>query len=298
MSRIAYKPPTPVPIKVAIITINFELRDFEIVLTDKYKNKLTKCFSLAKEKKPQFMILPEYSYDDELFDIYSEYSTENDCIIIGGSKLCKINTEKSKCYAVCPVFLPGQPPIMVGKENPTDSEIQLSNDSITRYPFDNTRDFSYLLGEIEIRFSVFICNDFLKNYHNYFSLQKRKDIFFVPQYEMKPNLFIHCAASLSTETETYVFGVNKSKNSVDQKMLLLKSVGTGSLNSSTVNNLYSLGYRKSNYDDYFDKSIIYDIDGPVLLVLDIDLGAPSPLPHTRSRLRSRPNVIPILKMSV
>ncbi len=228
--------PESFKVKIAVVSLSFEF-DFEelhIIWNENVRDKFIKILNSLQEFKPDFVVFPEYMFHLELIDIFKNFSTDNNTVIIGGSVTEKFG---NGYYAFSPIFFPYREYVKVYKKNITWDEIGNSCNKIKEYPDNVTRRFSYNIRNKPIEFAVYICCDFFRE--SLVDENNRFHIYFVPQFEKNPSLFINQAYRHSTELWEYVIGSNVSISNY-------RSIGTSVLNSTIVDALVTHNFREKN----------------------------------------------------
>ena len=283
MSKLVYQPVDDFFIEVSLINLNtlFNEQLFLVEIEEKEQNKIREF--LENVKNSDIICFPEYSYNENLYDIYKSFSDENNVIIIGGSGLEPID---DKFYAYTPVFIPTKDILKVYKKHITIDERTLSKGKLIPYPNPTERDFRIVKNDFDFIFSIFICYDFLQENYN-----ERTDIVFIPQYETSPKHFINTANSIVQGRDNFVFGVNNSDNTS------LRSLGFANLNKSIMDSFIKFKIRKKEYKDNVGEhllehfTLIYDVTEERVLTFRLNLAKPVPKPYNFSRQNYEPNVM-------
>lgn len=282
MSKLVYQPRTDFFIEVNLINLNSMLNDetFEVEISQDSIVKIETFLNNSLESN--IICFPEYTYSEELNDLYRNFSNQYNIIIIGGSGI-EINGNNS--FAYCPIFIPNKELIKVYKKYITIDERTLSSGRLIPYPNATERNFLIQYNEFEYVFSVFICYDFLQETYN-----NRSDIVFIPQFEKSPRHFINSATDIVQGFDNFVFGVNNSNN-------IYRSIGFGNLNSTLINAFTKLKKRKKEYKDDDNNhlnehfAVIYDLTVEQLIKLRINLANPVPKPYNFSYSQYEPTVL-------
>ena len=283
MSKLVYQPADDFFIGVSLINLNtlFNELTFRVEVNEEVLNKIRGF--LDRIKNSDIVCFPEYSYSEDLYDIYKHFSDENNVIIIGGSGLEPISDE---FYAYSPVFIPNKDVFKVYKKHITVDEKLLSKGKLIDYPNPTERDFRIVSNDSEFVFSVFICYDFLQENYN-----KRTDVVFIPQFESSPRHFINEANKIIQLRDNFVFGVNNSDNTS------LRSLGFANLNKSIMNSFIKFKIRKKEYKCNAEEfllehySLVYDVVEERVLTFRINLAKPIPKPYNHSAHNRAPSIM-------
>ena len=283
MSKLVYQPVDDFFIKVSLINLNtlYNELNFCVEVNEEVLSKIRGY--LDNLKTSDIICFPEYSYSEELYDIYKCFSDENNVIIVGGSGLEAID---DKFYAYTPVFIPTKDMRKVYKKHITIKEKTLSRGKLIVYPNPIERDFRIERNDICFVFSVFICYDFLQENYN-----ERTDVVFIPQFESSPKLFINTANLIVQGRENFVFGVNNSDN------ISLRSLGFANLNTTIMDSFIKFKIRKKEYKDNNGEhllehhTLIYDIIEERVLTFRLNLAKPVPKRYNFSYNNYEPNVM-------
>ena len=276
-------------VQVSVCSLNsfFTLNPFSINITAAHRQKVESV--LNNSNGSEFILFPEYTYNEALQNLYQDYSNANNCIIIGGSGLEEVG---ANYYAYSPIFFPNREPINVYKKNITTTETVLSGGRIIGYPNEVQREFSISVNEdTSYTFSVFVCYDFL------IDPKSRTNIIFVPQNEPSPQQFINEADRISKGHESFVLGSNNSNDNH-------RSLGFAILNSQLITALAERGWRQLTYNDgngnlrEFHHTTFYDIQGERLLKFRINIGRPYSLPFTFNFGDHQPVLIPLSDIAI
>lgn len=282
MSKLVYQPRKDSFVEVSIINLNVMLNvdNFEVIVNADSRNKID--VFLEESLNSNIICFPEYSYNAELFNVYKEFSDNNNVIIIGGSGIEQV---ENGFYAFCPVFIPNKDSIKVYKRYVTIEERTNSRGRLLPYPNPTERHFSIEHYDREYVFSIFICYDFLQDRYD-----SRSDIVFIPQYESSPRHFINEANRIVQGFDNFVIGVNNSDNS-------LRSVGFANLNKSMIAAFTGMKKRKKEYKDQDNDllnehhTIFYDIKEEQRLSFKLNLANPVPKPYNFSYSNYEPTVL-------
>lgn len=290
MSKFPYQQNPDVFVQVSVCSLNsfLEIVPFRVNLNAANRHKIDTV--LQNSVGSNFLLFPEYTYTEELREVYQEYSNQNSCIIIGGSGLESIG---QNFYAFAPVFIPNQEPIKVYKKRITQVETGLSGGHIIDYPDKVQRRMEIEINaDLKLYVSVYVCYDFLVENKNEF----RDDIIFVPQYEPSPQIYITEADKVSNGWENFVLGANNANNNQ-------RSIGfTPTLNGQIINALTLRQWRTSRYPSGRAKlqshhhTIAYDISNERLLTFSLNVGNPRSKTSTFSFIPQQPNFIPITEL--
>jgi hypothetical protein len=283
MNKLVYQPRTDFFIEVGLINLESLLNEatFEVEVTAQTINKIQT--HLNNSLDTNIICFPEYTYSDQLFDLYRDFSNQYNIIIIGGSG---IESYGNNYYAYCPIFIPNKELIKVYKKHVTVEERTYSRGRLISYPNETERDFLIDFNNYEYVFSVYICYDFLQE--NY---SKRSDIVFVPQFETSPRLFINTSTNIIQGFDNFVLGINNSDG------ISLRSLGFGNLNPSLINAFSKMRKRKKYYKDEDQKelnehfSLIYDLTDEQLLRLRLNLANPVPKHYNFSYTQHEPTIL-------
>ncbi len=283
MNKLVYQPRTDFFIEVGLINLESLLNDatFKVEVTAQTINKIQT--HLNNSLDTNIICFPEYTYSDQLFDLYRDFANQYNIIIIGGSG---IESDGNNCFAYCPIFIPVKELIKVYKKHVTVEERTYSRGRLISYPNETERDFLIDFNNYEYVFSVYICYDFLQE--NY---SKRSDIVFVPQFETSPRLFINTSTNIIQGFDNFVLGINNSDGTS------LRSLGFGNLNPSLINAFSKMKKRKKNYKDADQKelnehfSLIYDLTDEQLLRLRLNLANPVPKHYNFSYTQYEPTIL-------
>jgi hypothetical protein len=283
MSKLVYQPRTDFFIEVGIINLESVLNEatFEVELNDQTINKIQKLLSNSLDTN--IICLPEYTYSEELFDLYRNFSDTNKIIIIGGSGIENVG---NNAYAYCPIFIPNKDLIKVYKKYLTVEERTFSRGKLIAFPDATERNFLIEFNNYEFVFSVYICYDFLQE-----DYRQRSDIVFIPQFETSPRHFINLSTSIIQGFDNFVLGVNNSDGQT------LRSLGFGNLNSTLINAFSKLKKRKKDYNDADGTklnehySLIYDLKDEQLLKLRLNLANPVPKQYNFSYTQYEPTIL-------
>lgn len=283
MSKLVYQPRTDFFIEVGLINLESLLNEttFEVEVNAQTINKIQT--HLGNSLDTNIICFPEYTYSDQLFDLYRNFSNQNNIIIIGGSG---IETDGNNSYAYCPLFIPNKDLIKVYKKYLTVEERTFSKGKLIPFPNSTEREFCIEFNNYEYVFSVYICYDFLQEKYN-----QRSDIVFIPQFETSPRHFINSSPSIIQGFDNFVLGVNNS----DGKSL--RSLGFGNLNSTLINAFSKLKKRKKDYKDTDGTklnehySLIYDLTEEQLLKLRLNLANPVPKQYNFSYTQYEPTIL-------
>lgn len=244
---------------------------------------------LQNSTDSNFLIFPEYTYTDELEEVYQTFTNRNNCVIIGGSGLESVGNE---FYAYCPVFIPNQPIMKVYKKHITNQETILSCGKIIGYKEDVQREIIFTNGDRDLTFSVYVCYDFLVE-----NIKNRTDIIFIPQYEASPEQFINEADKLSKGFRNFVIGSNNCNNNQ-------RSLGFAILNNSIIELLHLQQYRNEKYSDMNNEylnchhTIFYDIDDERIVSFNLNIGRPYSLAFNYNLSDLRPVLIPVTNQNI
>lgn len=289
MSKLVYQEPQDYFVQVSVCSLNSFLVLNPFAVNISATNRLKIDAVLNNSIGSKFILFPEYTYSDELQEIYQNYCNENGCIIIGGSGLEAIG---NNFYAYSPVFLPNQETIKVYKKHITNDETVYSEGRIIAYPNDVQREISISVDEdTSFTVSVYVCYDFL------IENKKRTDVIFVPQYEQSPQQFINEGDRISKGMKNFVLGANNSNNNQ-------RSLGFAILNSQLITALTARHWRPENYLDGqgnqmdFHHTTFYDTQGEKLLKFRINIGRPYSLPYTYNLADNQPILIPLPDIAI
>ena len=265
--------------QVAVCSVKTSLTDNPISVSSDVV-KITAALSHAIGS--HFILFPEYTYSNNLQQLYQDYCNQHKCVIIGGSGLESVGTDY---YAYAPVFMPNQEIIKVYKKNTTPREQMYG---VIDYPHDVIRGITIEETLGDFSFSVFVCNDFLVAP----SAEHRDiSIVFVPQYEGSPQQFMYEGAKISKGMRNFVLGANTSNDNQ-------KSFGFGVLNSTVIKVLTDRGWRRDKYitseheELFYHPSIFYDSSGEKLFVFKVNINKPS-MQFDFTLRRDGPAIIPI-----
>jgi predicted amidohydrolase len=282
VSKLVYQPRKDFLIEVSLFNLDVLLNEetFEVIISEIVHSKINKLLDSALNSN--ILCFPEYSYNQDLFELYRNFCDDHNIIIIGGSGIEKHNDGS---FAYCPVFIPNKEMIKVYKKFLTIEERTYSKGRLIPYPNPTERHFNIELNDIEFVFTVSICYDFLQeNYEN------RTDIIFVPQYEQSPGHFINQANNIVQGFDNFVIGVNNSGNN-------MRSIGFSNLNKSLIEAFGKMRIRKKEYKDADNHimnehhTIIYDITHEQKLTVKLNLAHPVPKPYNFSYSNYEPSVI-------
>jgi len=232
MSKLVYQPRTDFFIEVGLINLQSVLNEatFEVEVNAQTIKKIQE--HLKNSLDTNIICFPEYTYSDELYDLFRNFSNQNKIIIIGGSG---IENNGNISYAYCPIFIPNKDLIKVYKKYPTVEEKAFSKGRLIAFPDATERHFLIEFNNYEFVFSVYICYDFLQEKYS-----KRSDIVIIQQYEKSPRHFINSSTSIIQGFDNFVLGVNNSDGQT------LRSLGFGNLNSTLINAFSKLKKRKKD----------------------------------------------------
>jgi len=282
MSKLVYQPRTDFFIEISVLNLNILLnpQTFEVNIDDDTRNKITTL--LEESSNSNIICFPEFSYNESLFEIYKQFSDENNVIIIGGSGLEEV---EGGFYAFCPVFIPNKELIKVYKRYLTIEERTYSRGQLLPYPNPTERHFRIEQNNDEYVFSIYICYDFLQDTYD-----SRSDIVFIPQFEKSPRHFINEANKIVQGFDNFVLGINNSDNS-------MRSIGFANLNKSMIQAFSSMNIRRKHYKDQDDEflnehhTIIYDIIDEQRISFRLNLANPVPKPYNFSYSNYEPSVL-------
>lgn len=283
MSKLIYQPQNDFFIFVNLI--NFEnsinLDTFKVEINDEKRNRIENY--LNDSKNANIVCFPEFTYCDSLYDLYTNFSIENEVIIIGGSGLEEYQTDKY--FAYCPIFFPNGEIAKVYKQFITVEEKTYSKGKLVGYPNPTQRDYKIITEELEYVISIFICYDFLQCEY-----KLRTDVVFIPQLEKSPQHFINRGNNIVQGFDNFVFGVNNFTGSS-------RSIGFTNLNSSLISAFSSMKFRKQKYVDSEGEklnehhTIIYDVKEEKIIKLRLNLAKPVPKPYNFSYQNHEPNIM-------
>lgn len=283
MSKLVYQPRTDFFLEVGLINLETLLND-DTFIVEINEQTITKIQThLQNSLDTHIICFPEYTYSDELHDLFRDFSNQNNIIIIGGSG---IEFNGNNYYAYCPIFIPNKELIKVYKKYLTVEERTFSRGRLESYPNPTERNFRIELNEIEFVFSVYICYDFLQEKYN-----TRSDIVFIPQFESSPRHFINSSTDIVEGYDNFVLGINNSNNQT------LRSLGFGNLNSTLIAAFSKSKKRKKEYKDtdgnYLNEhhTLIYDLVDEQLLKLRLNLANPVPKPYNFSYTQKEPTIL-------
>lgn len=289
MSKLVYQEPEDFFVQVSVCSLNsfLNLNPFSIELNDANRGKIETVLNNSVGSK--FILFPEYTYSNELQEVFQNYCNQNECIIIGGSGLEEVG---ENFYAYSPVFLPNQDPLKVYKKHITNDETVYSEGRIINYPDEVQREISISVDDdTSYKVAVYVCYDFL------IENKTRSDVIFVPQYEQSPQQFINEGDRISKGLRNFVLGANNSNNGQ-------RSLGFAILNSQLTTALSVRGWRQENYLDGegnqmdFHHTTIYDTQGERLLKFRINIGRPYSLPYTYNLADNQPILVPLPDIAI
>lgn len=272
------------PISVCSLNSSLELNPLRVTSTQEKINKITRVLENSRDSK--IILFPEYTYSENLNELFQNYSNAHNIIIIGGSGLEP--TEDGKFYAFSPVFIPNENIFKVYKKNIIQVERGLSAGALIPYPHEIKRTMNFLEDENgrKYSFSVFICSDFLIE-----NRDQRADIFFVPQYENSPGQFLTQGHTYSSGHKNFIIGANNADHEQ-------RSLGFAILNNSTIDVLAQRNFRRGAYNDEngspqtYNPSLAYDMTGEKLLKIDLNIGRPYSLSYDFHFTPINPVLIP------
>lgn len=277
MTKLVYTQPVDYFVKVSVCSLTqcLDEHDFTITVdTVKIETILNRI-----PNDTRFIVFPEYSYNDDLYQLYRNYSDQNNCIVIGGSGLQE--NADSSLYAFCPVFIPNTELIKVYKKHITVPETVISGGRLRNYTDDIQRLIVIDLNGFSITFSVYVCYDFIRESKDY-----RADIVFIPQFELSPDTYISHGDDTVKKHRNFVVGCNNANG---------RSIGFAIINNSIINGLHIGSYRSPNYIDANQKflmhhhTVIYDTMEEKIITMNLNLGCPFSLPFN---IYNQPVIIP------
>lgn len=289
MGKLVYQEPQDFFVQISVCSLNsFIVRNpFSVLINQVNRGKINSV--LENSIGSNFILFPEYTYNTELQEIYQNYCNQNDCIIIGGSGLEPIG---HSFYAYSPIFIPNQEVSKVYKKHITYDETVYSGGRIIGYPNEVQRQIRINGADNDIKFSVYICYDFLIE-----NKLERDDIIFVPQYEHSPLQFMNEGDRISKGFKNFVIGANNANNNQ-------RNLGFAILNSQLITALTAMGWRLGNYLDAeanrldFHHTIFYDTKGELVLKFRINIGRPYSLPYTYNLGDNQPILIPLSNTAI
>ena len=292
MGKFPYQPNPDVFVQVSICSVNtfLDFHPFNINLNAANRHKIDSV--LLNSVGSNFILFHEYTYTEELRELYQNYSNQNNCIIIGGSGL---ESNGANFYAYAPVFTPNQELIKVYKRRITHVETILSESRIIDYPNKVPRQIKVAINnDIDVLVSVYVCYDFLVEGKT----EVRDDIIFVPQFEPSPQQFITEGDKISKGWDNFVLGANNSNDNQ-------RSIGfVPTLNSQSINSLALRHWRDKRYPsgkgklDSHHHTISFDITGEKLITFQLNVGNPVTKGSTLSFVSSQPNFKPIAEFAL
>lgn len=292
MSKFPYQQNPDVFVQVSVCSVNsfIDIAPFRVNLNPANRQKIDTV--LQNSVGSNFILFPEYTYTEELREVYQAYSNQNNCIIIGGSGLESIG---ANFYAYAPVFIPNQELIKVYKKRITPVETGLSGGRIIDYPEKVQRRMEVEINpDLKLYVSVYVCYDFLVENKNEF----RDDIIFVPQYEPSPQMYITEGDRVSNGWENFVLGANNSNNNQ-------RSIGfTPTLSGQIINALVLRQWRATRYPLGRAKllshhhTVAYDTTEEKLLTFSLNVGNPRSKASTFSFVPMQPNFIPLKELAL
>jgi predicted amidohydrolase len=154
--------------KIAICQINLILKDYKINNIDEHVNKVKKCLEIVRSYNVQFVVFPEYSFCDELIDLYNEYSKY--MIIIGGSYLCDSYNQTVIAY--------DQRLNIQKKKNLSPYEINIVSSS--KVKASEEKNILYYADKTNVTYTVLTCLDYYRLINSVAMNEPNIDIVFSP----------------------------------------------------------------------------------------------------------------------
>lgn len=252
--------------------------------------KITKCLELAKEKEVDYIIFPEYTYTEELENIYMDFS--NYLTIIGGSYKSKNNYNETVIAHLGKIYY-------YKKMHLSPYELTVFSDNLN----EGSKNPFYFNDRNGYNISVLTCMDFYEELRNVALSQIDEnamvDIVFSPDCNNNPGILMDEANSTHNRRDSfYSILCNISElNIIGNDGSLIKQNTYG---QSCVFGLYDSMYRDQILDkkltkDYYRNMIFCLPDGENIALVTLEV--PYQI-HRRSTMEYTPNptniqIIPI-----